>query len=34
MIEVGGRPLWTVFDAGARNMYIVPAAAQLAILGT
>jgi hypothetical protein len=33
MIEVGGRTLWTVFKAGARNTYTVPAVAQLAILG-
>jgi len=29
MIEVDGRPFWTIFDTGARNTYIVPAVAQL-----
>jgi predicted aspartyl protease len=29
MIKVNGRLFWTIFDAGARNTYVVPAVAQL-----
>jgi len=29
MIQVDGRPFWTMFDTGARNTYVVPAVAAL-----